>query len=180
MNTLTLLPLDLKMEAAFLAMTLASRDFHAPWVNPPLSTTEFVAFYERNQQANQKSYVLFTKDEIVGVFNISEIVRGYFQSAYLGFYVAKSFQGQGYMLLGLPLLLQEAFTNLALHRLEANIQPNNVRSIKLIKQGGFRKEGYSERYLKINDEWRDHERWAITVEDWRKQKEQHNANTQSG
>ncbi|MGE3318525.1 MAG: GNAT family N-acetyltransferase [Candidatus Berkiella sp.] len=180
MNSLKLISLETKMETAFLAMTNASCDLHAPWVSPPLEHKDFVAFYERYQQDNQKSYVVFKEEKIVGVFNISEIVRGYFQSAYLGFYVAKSFQGQGYMRQGLQLLLQEAFTNLNLHRLEANVQPNNMRSIKLIKQGGFRKEGYSPRYLKINEEWRDHERWAITVEDWRHHKENRNENTQSG
>ena len=68
----------------------------------------------------------------------------------------------------LQLTLRHAFVKLKLHRLEANIQPENTPSIALVKRAGFVKEGYSRRYLKISGRWRDHERWAILVEDWRK------------
>jgi ribosomal-protein-alanine N-acetyltransferase len=61
-----------------------------------------------------------------------------------------------------------AFERLKLHRLEANIQPNNTKSMALVKRAGFTLEGYSRRYLKIGGRWQDHERWAILVEDWRK------------
>lgn len=176
---MTLQPLTLNMQEPFLAMTNSSRDFHEPWVSPPLTVSDFAIFYERYQQPNQKCFVLFSDDQIAGVFNISEIVRGFFQSAYLGFYAAKKLAGQGMMRHGLVLTLKEAFTTLDLHRLEANIQPNNMRSIELIKQGGFRKEGFSMRYLKINTVWCDHERWAMTIEDWQKAKENNHAKTES-
>ena len=68
---------------------------------------------------------------------------------------------------GLGLLLRLAFRRLRLHRLEANIQPGNAQSIALVRRAGFRREGLSPRYLKIGGRWRDHERWAITVEEWR-------------
>ena len=59
-----------------------------------------------------------------------------------------------------------AFKAMKLHRVEANIQPRNVRSRALVKKLGFHREGVSPRYLKINGRWRDHERWAILAEDW--------------
>ena len=62
---------------------------------------------------------------------------------------------------GLALLVRYAFDELELHRLEANIQPMNLTSIALAKSVGFRYEGFSPRYLKINGEWCDHERWTI-------------------
>jgi [ribosomal protein S5]-alanine N-acetyltransferase len=68
---------------------------------------------------------------------------------------------------GISLAIDRAFYTLGLHRVEANIQPENKPSINLVKRLGFVKEGFSQRYLKINGEWRDHERWALTVENWR-------------
>lgn len=98
--------------------------------------------------------------------NISEIVRRSFQSAYLGYFAFEPFAGRGLMRRGLSKVITRAFTTLKLHRLEANIQPDNERSIYLVKALGFRHEGFSPRYLKINGRWRDHERWAILVDDW--------------
>jgi ribosomal-protein-alanine N-acetyltransferase len=55
-----------------------------------------------------------------------------------------------------------------LHRLEANIQPGNRASLRLVRRLGFKREGYSRRYLKIRGRWCDHERWAILAEEWRR------------
>lgn len=66
----------------------------------------------------------------------------------------------------LSAVISRAFGEHELHRLEANIQPGNVRSVGLANSLGFRLEGYSPRYLKIDGEWRDHERYAITSEEW--------------
>jgi [ribosomal protein S5]-alanine N-acetyltransferase len=92
---------------------------------------------------------------------------GGFRSAYLGYYIGERYAGQGYMSEGIALMLQYAFKQLKLHRLEANIQPGNSASIALVKRAGFVREGYSRRYLKIGGRWRDHERWAIVYEDWK-------------
>ncbi len=67
---------------------------------------------------------------------------------------------------GLDLMLRHAFRGQRLHRVEANIQPGNQPSRGLVEGAGFRLEGFSPRYLKIGGRWRDHERWALTVEDW--------------
>ncbi|MFF1398767.1 GNAT family N-acetyltransferase, partial [Streptomyces sp. NPDC058287] len=65
---------------------------------------------------------------------------------------------------GTSLVIQFAFDQLELHRLEANIQPDNASSLNLVKRLGFKREGYSAAFQFINDEWRDHERWALTAE----------------
>ena len=98
------------------------------------------------------------------MINLNEIVRGAFQSAYLGYYIGTPYAGQGYMMEALKLVIEYAFNELRLHRLEANIQPQNAASLALVKRCGFRKEGFSPRYLKIDGDWRDHERWAILVD----------------
>jgi RimJ/RimL family protein N-acetyltransferase len=159
----------LEDEAAFLAAMRRSQSLHSPWVKSPQTPQEFSDYFQRYQQNNQKSFLVNDSlGNIVGVFNVSEIVRGFFKNAYLGFYVVADYAGQGYMGSGLKLVLQKVFQEIDLHRLEANIQPENIRSTNLVKNNGFRKEGYSPHYLNINNEWRDHERWAITYEDWLK------------
>lgn len=101
---------------------------------------------------------------VVGVFNLSQIFRKGFQNAYLGFYGNAEFAGQGFMTEALRLTVSFAFSELQLHRLEANIQPENTRSIALVRRVGFRKEGFSPRYLRIGGQWRDHERWALLAD----------------
>src|SRR5687768_5359167 len=103
---------------------------------------------------------------IVGTVNLSQIFRKAFQNAYLGYQLFAGYTGHGYMTEAVELALRYAFTNLALHRVEANVQPSNKPSIGVLKRNGFAKEGFSRRYLKIAGRWRDHERWAILKVDW--------------
>ena len=126
-------------------------------------------YLRRVKKANQANFfvVLDHTGEIAGVINVGDIVRGYFQSAYLGYYAFIPFAGCGYMRQGLHKVITHAFRELKLHRLEANIQPDNERSIALIRGLGFRREGVSPRYLKVCGRWKDHERWAILSEEWK-------------
>lgn len=139
-----------------------SASIHHPWIYPPKDFELYLA--------DKNRYFLCLEDtgEIVGTFNISGIVRGYFHSAYLGYEIFSPHQGRGYMTVGIKLLLNEAFAQLNLHRLEANIQPGNESSIKLVSRAGFVKEGYSKNYLNIGGQgWKDHERWAIVNNGWK-------------
>jgi ribosomal-protein-alanine N-acetyltransferase len=112
---------------------------------------------------------------LVGVYNFSEIVRGAFQSAYLGYFGFVPLAGKGLMGEGLAAALDIAFSKLKLHRVEVNIQPNNTRSLALAARLGFTREGYSPRYVKISGRWRDHVRFAMLAEDWRKLRRNHPA-----
>ena len=150
-------------------MNRRSKKLHRPWLYAPVDEQSWERYIERLESERHNAWLVCLKDTgaIVGVINMSEIVQGIFQSAYLGYYGGAAYAGQGYMTEGLSLLVNHAFNRLKLHRLEANIQPDNHRSLALVRRLGFRKEGYSPRYLKIGGRWRDHERWAITREDWR-------------
>ena len=151
----------------FIEAMNASLSLHTPWVEAPKTSEAFDAFYQAAQQPNKKCFLACgDTNNILGVFNFNDIARGPFQSAYLGYFGVMHHTGKGNMSAGLKLVLATAFNALQLHRLEANIQPGNTNSIELVKANGFRLEGYSPRYLKINGEWRDHERWAITLEDY--------------
>lgn len=158
---------QLSDEQQFLDTMQRSQTLHSPWVVAPLTTEEFHSYMQRSLQPNNKNLLVLDESEhIVGVFNLSEIVRGAFQNAYLGFYASIDYQGRGMMSAAMKLVLEYAFVELGLHRIEANIQPGNLKSINLVKKNAFREEGYSPRYLKINDVWCDHLRFAMTYEDW--------------
>jgi ribosomal-protein-alanine N-acetyltransferase len=102
---------------------------------------------------------------IVGVIDQSQIFRKSFQNAYLSYYGMIAFARRGLMTEAIRLTARFAFDEIGLHRLEANIQPANVRSIALVQRVGFRKEGFSPRYLQISGVWCDHERWALLADD---------------
>ena len=155
--------LELNRKSARLFRSLAS---------PMTSPRAFSAYIKRSATPQFAGMLICRQsdDAIVGCVNLSQIVRGVFQSAYMGYQVFAPFAGQGYMTAAMPLVLRLAFRTLKLHRVEANIQPGNVPSLAVVKRAGFKREGYSPRYLKIAGRWRDHERWTMTVEDWREYK----------
>ena len=152
-----------------IALTSASRSFHRPWAAPPTTAAQFAQLLARNRRSDVAVLLIRRVDDaaILGGIEISQIVRGSFQSAYLGYQIGAAWSHQGYMTEALGLALTYAFRRIRLHRLEANIQPGNTPSIALVSALGFTLEGYSRRYLKIAGRWRDHERWAILAEDWR-------------
>jgi ribosomal-protein-alanine N-acetyltransferase len=147
-----------------------SRALHRGWVLPPTDSEAFARWMTRCRQPNVKCLLVCRPDDdaILGVFVVSQIVRGMFHSAYLGYYAEQPYGGQGYMTEGMRLVLRHIFTDMRLHRIEANVQPENAASIALVKRSGFRLEGFSPRYLKVAGRWRDHERWAMTIDDWRR------------
>src|SRR3954467_873898 len=154
----------------FIDLGGASVALHRPWPSPPADAASYRRLLERNRADN--FFALLARrtedDAIVGLFEFSEVVRGSFQNAYLGYWVGGPYAGQGYMREGMALALRFAFAELRLHRVEANIQPGNKRSLALANGAGFKREGFSPRYLKIGGRWRDHERWAILSDDTRK------------
>ena len=154
----------------FLEAARRSRAFLRRWAPPPCTPTAYRTYLKRLRKPSHdgRFVVLRTSGELVGVINVSEIVHGAFRSAYLGYYAFVPHAGRGYMTEGLALALRWAFGGLRLHRVEANIQPGNAASRTLVRRLGFRREGFSPRYLKIAGRWRDHERWALLAEEWRR------------
>jgi ribosomal-protein-alanine N-acetyltransferase len=157
----------------FISLMNTSRAFHRPWATAPTDAERFGAYLVDSRRPDFEAMLVCRTSDlaIVGFFNLSQIVRRSLQSAYLGYAVGQPFAGQGYMREGIQLVLRHAFLDLRLHRVEANIQPDNHASIALARGAGFRREGFSPRYLKIAGRWRDHERWAILADDWRRQRD---------
>ena len=169
---ITIEPPTLKREQEFLDAVRRSRRLHRRWTDPPRTADDFRASVRRLRSARHIGHFICNSDgELVGVININEIVRGPAQSAFLGYYAFEPHAGHGFMREGLAHIIALAFGDYGLHRLEANIQPENARSIQLVQRLGFKREGFSPRYLKIGGKWRDHERWALTREAWRRRRQ---------
>jgi ribosomal-protein-alanine N-acetyltransferase len=161
-------PISLSDEAEFLAQVRASSAFHRPWSYPPSTPRAFREHVQAAGARDERLVVCRNEDgAIVGYFGLSQIVLGRFRNAYLGYFAFEPYAGQGYMREGLELVLRHAFDDLRLHRVQASVQPGNERSTALVRGAGFRNEGLALRYLKVGGRWRDHERWAMTVEDRR-------------
>lgn len=150
-------------QAEFVDLVDSSKSLHRPWILAPSTAGDFAKYLGRFDQIAAEGFVICLLDTgcIVGFVNINEIVRGPYQRGVIGYGGFTSTVGFGYMTEGLDLLLDFAFSELKLHRIEADIQPKNATSLNLVKRLNFRYEGFSPEFICINGEWKDHERWAI-------------------
>jgi [ribosomal protein S5]-alanine N-acetyltransferase len=105
-------------------------------------------------------------DRLIGRVALSNVVRGPWQNATLGYWIAAEALGRGHATRAVRLVLRFAFEHAGLHRVQPAIIPRNVRSVRVAEKAGFRLEGRALRYLKINGTWEDHDVYALTVEDW--------------
>ncbi len=160
-------------EAEFLELLRVSRSFHRRWepLPPrglPAVCPQRFAMFRKRSELNERLLICRLEDgALAGTISLSQIVRGPFQSAFLGYWIGAPFQRRGYMSEAVSLILRHAFRTLKLHRVEANIIPSNAASIGLIRRAGFRSEGVARRYLKIAGRWQDHEHWVVLAEEWR-------------
>lgn len=150
----------------FIRAMAQSRSLHYPWVTAPATEQAWQHYLDRLKRDNEAGFLVrrFGDDALCGVVNLNIITYEALCSAYLSYYAVAARAGKGYMAEGLQLVIDHAFGELGLHRLEANIQPGNEPSRRLVERLGFHHEGFSPRLLKINGEWRDHERWALLAD----------------
>lgn len=106
------------------------------------------------------------KDSLIGYINFGNIIRGSFESSYLGYKLDDSFKNKGYMTEALRKAIDYYFSVLKLHRIEVNMMPSNLPSQKVVQKLGFAKEGLAKKYLKINGKWEDHIHFSLLREDF--------------
>jgi ribosomal-protein-alanine N-acetyltransferase len=162
--------------AAWSEMRLANEEWLRPW--EPTSTESFV---ERNtiaaysgmlrvlrRQARAGTHLPFGIEyagRLVGQLTVGNIVLGAYNGAYLGYWVDSRFAGRGICPHAVALVVDHCFGAGGLHRLEANIRPENVASRRVVEKLGFRQEGMFARFLNIDGAYRDHVHYALTSED---------------
>jgi [ribosomal protein S5]-alanine N-acetyltransferase len=114
--------------------------------------------------------------DIVGKINVSDVVRGRFESAAVGYDAYDPYAGRGLFAEGLRLVLNLLFTpedagGVGLHRIQAAVQPGNVRSAGLLRSLGFQREGFSPRMLWLPgadgvEAWQDHHSYVVLADEW--------------
>lgn len=146
-----------------IAANAANRIYHAPWVCPFNDADSFDAWFTRIVSGPHVSLVGRepATRQAVGLVNLNEIVMGAFRSCFVGYYGYERWAHQGWMTAALRAAVHFAFRDLGLHRVEANIQPDNTASARLAARAGFQKEGSSPRYLFLNGIWCDHDHWVV-------------------
>lgn len=107
--------------------------------------------------------------EVDGMFagqvTVNNIVRGSAQFASIGYWLGREFAGRGVMPTAVAMVIDHCFTEVALHRIEICIRPENTNSLRVVEKLGIREIGYAPLFLHIDGDWRDHRIFAITVEE---------------
>ncbi len=161
---------------ALLRLRLENRSFLEPF--EPTRTEDFFTGRGQLQEIEQgmrdaaadRAYPfgVFSLDggTLIGALRLSSVVRGAWHNANLGYFIGREHNGRGAGTEAVGLALRYAFGNVALHRVQAAVMPENRASIRVLEKNSFRHEGHALRYLRIAGEWRDHEIFAITREEW--------------
>ena len=138
---------------------------HQGWIFAPKTAAEFGEYLARFDGVNAIGLVvrLNSMRGLAGFVNINQIVRAPDRGGALGFGGFTATAGHGYVAEAVRLAVRYAFEELGLDRLEADVQPENTASRRVVEQAGFRPMGSAPKAICIAGEWRDHERWIITA-----------------
>ncbi|WP_108670293.1 GNAT family N-acetyltransferase [Peribacillus acanthi] len=118
---------------------------------------------ERMERDEDYYFGIFLNDTnaLIGTINLFQVIRGSLQSAFIGYFLDKNHNGKGYTTEATKLIVDYAFNELSLHRIEAGVMPHNIGSIRVLEKAGFHKEGLAIKNVKINGNWEDHQVLAI-------------------
>lgn len=176
-DRLVLRPLEPDDTPLLLDYVLDNRDWLEPW-EPAHPKSYFSLEGQRNillqckEDRDSESGVLFGIFEqngeprkVLGRISVSGIIRGIWQNGFVGYSIAGSRAGQGYMTEALRRVVLFGFRDLRLHRLQASIIPRNKASLRVAEKCNFRYEGRALRYLRINETWEDHDLFALTADE---------------
>ncbi|MGY1825747.1 MULTISPECIES: GNAT family N-acetyltransferase [unclassified Blastococcus] len=169
-------PLRRRDAAEWSALRLANEDWLRPW-----EPTAAVSWQARHSPAAYRAmrrvmarraragtslpFAIRVEGRLAGQVTVDNIVRGALRTGYLGYWIDRSVAGRGVASLAVALVCDHAFGPAGLHRLQADIRPENGPSQRLVERLGFQREGLLRRYLDIDGDWRDHLSYALLAED---------------
>ncbi|TKC20134.1 GNAT family N-acetyltransferase [Robertmurraya kyonggiensis] len=123
---------------------------------------ELIEEWEQSVERDEEyRFGVFLDENLIGTINLFQVIRGSLQSAFIGYFLDQKHNGKGYMTEAVQLLVEYAFSELKLHRIEAGVMPHNIGSIRVLEKSGFHKEGIARKNVKINNRWEDHQVLAI-------------------
>ncbi|WP_240310317.1 MULTISPECIES: GNAT family N-acetyltransferase [Listeria] len=147
-----------------LALELRNREFFQNYTG--LRNEEFYTLAGQKRRIMQAmsdrekdqaySYLIEDDQTIIGLIALTGVLRHSLQSAWIGYFLDKEMNGRGYMTEAVKQVVEIAFSELKLHRLEAGVMPHNIRSMRVLEKAGFEKEGIARKNVKINGKWEDH------------------------
>lgn len=173
-------PLRLRDAGTWSDLRIRNEKWLAPWEGlqpslPPATWEErhspaaFAAMLRllrrEAKQGRCLPFALTYDEELAGQVTVSNIVRGASQSASVGYWVDERLAGRGIVPTALAMVVDHCFTTAGLHRIEANVRPENGPSRRVVEKLGFRQEGMHPRFLHIDGDWRDHLTFGLTAED---------------
>jgi ribosomal-protein-alanine N-acetyltransferase len=153
-------------------LILGNRQWLRPWeaTNPEAPNSFDVRGQLRGllRQLDDQSgmpFVIEVQGQVQGQLNVANVMYGSVSSAVLGYWLSPEVAGQGVMPVSVALVTDYLMDQVGLHRVEINVRPENVASLRVIQKLGFRYEGLKQRYIHINGDWRDHYVFALTQEE---------------
>lgn len=161
--------------ASWSRLRAASQAFLEPWEPSwPEDDLTQAAFRRRLRRQDEDisrdeayAFLIFdqTSDQLLGGITLGGVRRGVSQTGTLGYWMGAPHAGKGRMTRAVSAIVDFAFSNLRLHRVEAACIPENAPSIAVLERNGFKREGYARGYLKINGAWRDHVLFGLLESD---------------
>ena len=169
-------PLRRRDAAEWCRLRLANEDWLSPWEpaspvpwrsrhTPSAYRAMRRAVARRARAGTSVPLAIRVEGRLAGQVTVDNIVRGAMRSGHLGYWIDRGVAGRGMASLAVALVCDHAFGTVGLHRLQADIRPENVRSQQLVERLGFRREGLLRRYIDIDGDWRDHLSYALLAED---------------
>jgi [ribosomal protein S5]-alanine N-acetyltransferase len=155
---------------------IANQAWLSPWeptAAPPWASRHSPASFRAMRRAVLRRaaagttlpFVVRVEGRLAGQVTVDNVVRGALRSGNLGYWIDRAVAGRGMASLAVALVCDHAFGAVGLHRLQADIRPENGPSQRLVGRLGFRPEGLLRRYLDIDGDWRDHLSFALLAED---------------
>lgn len=164
--------------SAWASLRMESRDFLTPWepvwTEDDLTRASFRLRVKRatREIATDEAYSLFVlearSEALLGGLTLGLVRRGVAQACTLGYWMGQRHAGKGHMTEAVRGALDFAFSELALHRVEAACLPTNEPSRRLLERVGFTREGEARGYLRINSVWADHLLYGILASELRR------------